>query len=184
MVNVKSWAFWLVIGVLVVIAVGFATSRHETCEYNPDISSAYEYIRYGYNGLYSPPNTVAAVVTDIPVSDKNCSKGERECRRVLEEYYGKSFGSTRNIEWLRNPETGRLLELDGYNDELKIGFEYNGRQHYEWPNYTNQTSDEFIQQRRRDIYKRKQCDVHGVYLITIPHTVTNIKTFILDNLPD
>src|SRR5690348_6310742 len=109
--------------------------------------------------------SVDAIVNDInsklsnkPVESSTstgfCSKGEKECRRVLEEIYGKSFTKVRP-KWLKNPETGRNLELDCYNEELKIAVEYNGEQHYKWPNFTKQSQEDFIQQVRRDKYKKE-----------------------------
>lgn len=113
------------------------------------------------------------------------SKGEKICRQVLETIYDKPFRKC-TPDFLRNPETGRLLELDGYNEELKIAFEYNGIQHYKWPNFTNCTADEFIQQHRRDRFKLDQCDLQGVYLITIPYVVPDhlIEKFIRYYLPE
>lgn len=124
-------------------------------------------------------------VLEIPKSKKFVSKGERECRRVMEEYYGVKFDSIRP-NWLKNPETGCNLELDCYNDELKLAVEYNGEQHYNWPNYTKQTFEQFINQTRRDIYKKKICDLRGIYLISVPYLIPiqKIKEYILSQLPE
>jgi len=112
------------------------------------------------------------------------SKGEFICRRVLESIYDKKFTNERP-SFLRNTETDRLLEIDCYNEELKIGLEYNGIQHYNWPNFTNQTQEEFIKQLRRDEFKKKMCDEHGVYLITVPYYIPHeqIRKYIIDKLP-
>jgi hypothetical protein len=112
-------------------------------------------------------------------------KLEAECRHILSEIYGKKFVSTRPI-WLKNPETGSLLELDCYNEELKIAAEYNGIQHYVYPNNHHKTYDEFVAQLRRDQFKLKRCDQMGVYLITIPYTVPKdqIKNYIIHYLPE
>jgi hypothetical protein len=113
------------------------------------------------------------------------SKGEAKCREVIEFIYGKSFPNKRP-QFLRNPETGRLMELDCYNDELKLAVEYNGIQHYVFPNYTNQSYDEFIQQCRRDQLKVNLCDLHGIYLITVPYNVKldQIYDYITYYLPE
>ena len=58
------------------------------------------------------------------------SKKQKLCNDILEEYYNKHFFSVRP-NWLKNYETGYNLELDCYNDELKVALEYNGEQHYE-----------------------------------------------------
>jgi len=109
--------------------------------------------------------------TRQPVNKRH-SKKEEVCRKILEEMYHLPFPSVRP-EWLRNPETGYPLEIDCYNDELKLGLECNGEQHYVWPNFTGQTLDQFKAQVRRDIFKVDRCDQNGVYLITIPYSVPN-----------
>ena len=113
------------------------------------------------------------------------SIGERMCCKTLERIYGLPFVSTWP-DWLRNPETGSKLELDCYNDDLKIAVEYNGEQHYKWPNFTNQTYQEFINQARRDNLKADLCDKNGVYLITVPYTVAHndIESYIMAHLPE
>lgn len=113
------------------------------------------------------------------------SVGERICCETMEKIYGVPFVTVRP-NWLANPETGHNLELDCYNDDLKIAVEYNGIQHYEWPNFTPMTYEEFIDQHRRDRYKKETCDRYGVYLITVPYTVSHndIPSFIISHLPE
>jgi len=113
------------------------------------------------------------------------SRGERQCRLVMETLYGKSFPKVRP-QFLRNPETGRLLELDCYCEELGIAVEYNGVQHYKWPNYTNQSYEKFIRQCGRDQLKVDLCDLNNVYLITVPYNVPieEIEDYIIYYLPE
>jgi hypothetical protein len=115
------------------------------------------------------------------------SKGERLCKQAIEEIYGKPFFCVRP-DFLKNPETGRNLELDIYNDELKIAVEYSGKSHYVFPNSFHKTHQDFINQVRRDKFKVEQCDSHGVYLITVPYNVplnlTDIKKYITCYLPE
>jgi hypothetical protein len=113
------------------------------------------------------------------------SKGERICCSTMSNIYGVPFDTIRP-SWLRNPETGENLELDCYNDDLKIAVEYNGIQHYKWPNFTNQTEEQFINQVRRDEAKVELCKRNNVYLITVPYEVPHemIASFILSHLPE
>jgi hypothetical protein len=113
------------------------------------------------------------------------SKGEKFCCQALEQIYGKPFFTVRP-NFLKNPETSRNLELDCYNHEVKIAVEYNGIQHYVWPNFTGQTKTEFENQVRRDEFKREMCDRNGVYLITVPYSVPHnqIKNYITRYLPE
>lgn len=98
------------------------------------------------------------------------SKGEAITRKAMEDIYGVPFINSRP-DFLKNPETLENLELDCYNADLAIAAEYNGIQHYLWPNYTNQTEQQFHNQLRRDEFKINQCDLNGVYLITVPYEV-------------
>jgi hypothetical protein len=53
-------------------------------------------------------------------------KHETECRRILESiYHPYTFPSVRP-DFLKNPATGRNLEIDCFNNQLKIGLEYQG----------------------------------------------------------
>jgi hypothetical protein len=112
-------------------------------------------------------------------------KYQNVCCNTLEEIYKKPFTSSRP-SWLKNPETGGILEIDCYNEELKIGVEYNGIQHYRYPNVFHKTYDDFIKQVRRDKYKHTKCDENGVYLITVPYNVPieKIRDYIIHYLPE
>jgi len=60
------------------------------------------------------------------------SIGENICRQYFEALFGKPFPKTRPA-WLVNSKRNRQ-ELDGYCEELKLAFEYNGQQHYNYEN--------------------------------------------------
>lgn len=110
-------------------------------------------------------------------------KREEECRRILESIYRVPFKSCRP-NFLKYPQTGRNLELDGYNAELKLAFEHDGVHHYVFPNTWHRTEEDFEQQTSRDRYKRKVCRNLGIYLITIPYDVPfkEMRTYISSKL--
>lgn len=61
------------------------------------------------------------------------------------------------------------LEIDCYLPELKLGFEYNGQQHYEWIREFHKEEKEFLEQKSRDIEKNLLASKRGIKLITIKY---------------
>nr|QBK84534.1 MAG: restriction endonuclease [Pithovirus LCDPAC01] len=111
----------------------------------------------------------------VPQIPKNkgtfASKGERFMTACLENIFIAPFHKIRP-DWLRNPRTKRKLELDAYNNSLKIAGEYNGMQHYVYPNFFHKTYSSFKSQVERDLIKEKICRKNRVYLIRVPYTVS------------
>lgn len=109
------------------------------------------------------------------------SKGEIECRKVLQEIFGRSFNKARP-DFLRNPVTGGYfnLELDCFDSELRIAVEYNGIQHYQYVSYFHKNKEAFLNQKYRDDMKRRICRENGILLIEVPYTVKNeeIRSYI------
>jgi hypothetical protein len=122
---------------------------------------------------------------NAPSSIKSKWKYQNLCCKILEDIYKRPFTSSRP-SWLKNPETGKILEIDCYNEDLKIGVEYNGIQHYRYPNLFHKTYDDFVKQIRRDQFKHKKCDENGIYLLTVPYNVPQekIRDYILHYLPE
>ncbi|QIN54151.1 hypothetical protein [Cedratvirus kamchatka] len=118
----------------------------------------------------------------VKLDSNNSSKGEKICMQVLSKVYKKPFYRVRP-DFLRNPGTGRNLELDVFNSELGIACEYNGKQHYSYPSFPGQTRQDFIKGLEKDLYKIKTCRKLGIYLIVVPYTVKDIEGFILSRLP-
>lgn len=108
------------------------------------------------------------------------SKGELECRRVIEKLTGKPFPKARP-DFLKNGITGgHNLELDCYNPDLKMAVEYNGEQHYKYIPYFHRTKDAFYNIKYRDDLKNRLCKENGITLITVPYTVSisSIESFL------
>ena len=114
---------------------------------------------------------------------KSHSEGEKECRRVLEAIFHKPF-TPKRPNFMKNPLTGRNLELDCYNEELKIACEYNGRQHYEFLKFYHTTPKDFYKQQENDKKTRENCIKNGIFLIEVPYTVKlkDIEKFIFKKL--
>lgn len=101
-----------------------------------------------------------------------CTEGESEriCRGYFERIFNAPFPKARP-EWLINPETNISLELDGYNENLKIAFEFNGPQHYTYYPKFHKHFDDFKKQLEKDYIKQTICNEKGVALISVPHTL-------------
>lgn len=142
-------------------------------------SSSSENIRISFKELLSLPK-LSRQNSNRPNEARPASKkssGEQECMRVLHEYFTVPFKSTRP-NFLRNPVTSSAgknynLELDCYNDELKLAVEYNGRQHYDYVPYFHKNKEAFRNQQYRDELKRRICTDNGITLIEISYTVKN-----------
>jgi hypothetical protein len=98
------------------------------------------------------------------------SKGEHECRRVLEYLFGMEFPKTRP-SFLKNSVTGRNLELDCSNEYLKLAVEYQGIQHREYSPFFHKTKEAFWNQKYRDDMTRRLCEENGWTLIEVPDTL-------------
>ncbi len=109
------------------------------------------------------------------------SKGEIECREALRRMFRRPFHKARP-DFLRNDVTGGKfnLELDCYDEELKIAVEYQGRQHYEYVPYWHRTKAEFMNQKYRDEIKRMKCKEAKVILVEVPYKVkhADIETYL------
>ena len=104
-----------------------------------------------------------------PLCCANRTRTEGQFRETLEEYFSK-FGDYKfpSIfpKWLRNPNSGHVLQLDGYCEELQLAFEFQGRQHYEPIDFYGGELN-LIKVRRRDDFKKTICAREGVTLLCI-----------------
>lgn len=140
--------------------------------------------RYSSHGTYSSTYFYDPKLTNIlnhsspknkqsPRSEKcSMSKGESICKMYLEKKFSLPFLKCRP-PFLYNEVTGENLELDLYNNDLKLAVEYNGRQHYEFIPFFHQTRDRFQTQKYRDKIKKDLCEKHHIKLIVVPYTVTD-----------
>jgi len=104
------------------------------------------------------------------------SNGEKICNEVLKDLYPTYIFSKVRPQWLKNPKTGKELELDFYNEELKIAIEYNGIQHYQFVSDFHRNGKNFVNQQERDIHKIHKCKENGIKLITVPYTCNSKET--------
>jgi len=131
-------------------------------------------------------NSIMSAGTWCPECSKNAT--EQKVRTIFESILNKPFLSVRP-DCLKNPDTGRNLELDGYCEELKLAFEYDGRLHYE-DRSTQDLTEEQIRRhgsletiRRNDQLKDQLCKSAGITLVRIPYwEKDNLESFISQSL--
>lgn len=113
------------------------------------------------------------------------SKGELECRRVLEAKFKLPFPTVR-LPQFKNHITNQALELDCYNERLRLAVEYNGEQHYRYTPAFHKTRDAFHNQQYRDEMKQKMCQDNGIQLVVVPYWIAHdrIEGFLLEKLRD
>jgi len=132
-----------------------------------------------------------AIFTHLKNNKKWCptcskSRSEKLTRSIIEELTGLFFPSIRP-DFLKNSETNKNLELDGYCDDLKLAFEYQGQQHYEYNKHFHKTPEDFVNRQKLDRLKLKLCKDHEISVILIPYTLnyqneSDLRTFIKDSL--
>ena len=108
-------------------------------------------------------NTIRGV--KVNVKHNTSSPMEELFKSHVENITGLSWTKQRPC-WLRNT-TGYAMELDMVCPELNIAVEYNGRQHYFFPNDFHKTRQEFDDQVKRDDLKRTLCARKGMRLVEI-----------------
>jgi hypothetical protein len=122
--------------------------------------------------------------SDSETDPRTASNLERWTLAALTRMYpDKKFVKVRP-PWLRNPRTGRACELDFYNQEMKLGLEVQGLQHYVYPNSWHKSRTEWEDQIYRDQLKEALCKQAGVTLIHVPFTVQqkDVQNFICQEI--
>jgi hypothetical protein len=109
-------------------------------------------------------------------------KNEQRTIKIIEEIFGSKYKFEKSYPaWLKS-SSGAQLELDGFNEQLAIGVEYNGPYHYDKKYYP--TEEKFNNKVTSDQLKVTLCKMNGVLLIVIPYTVSSIYDYILSRLYD
>lgn len=110
------------------------------------------------------------------------TKSEANVIRILEEITGAKF-PTVNPDWL--VWRGSTLELDGYNEKLRLALEFSGPLHTKWtPSY--ESYDRYISRVIKDMVKVRMCAKRGVDLIVVDQNLPrhHIRAYLESRLYD
>lgn len=138
------------------------------------------------SGIYTNPNNNTRIDNaDIEyIQHKPTdSRLELQSKFILEKIFKKPFYKIRP-DFLKNDVTGCNLEIDLYNDELKLAVEVQGDQHYKFIPFFHRNKDAFLNQRYRDAMKKEKCKQKGITLIEIPYSVgeKKLQSYIIKQL--
>lgn len=119
------------------------------------------------------------------IESSHTSVGENSTRHFLNKLFNTSFIKKRH-NFLINPKTNRMMELDGYSDELKLAFEYGDHRAL----FTKKRDFKILNDiLYKDELKIKLCKENGVKLLqltidslTFSRPCEHIKNQILDRL--
>lgn len=132
------------------------------------------YISYRYKHKWNCNECNAVFIRSLDDMSKrtNCPhcnrfSNENECRRIFESLFNNRFITVRP-DFLKNPKTGRNLELDGYCEELKLAFEYDGEFHYKEMKWIDDRNKLELRQ-QQDKLKDVLCKQSDIILIRIPY---------------
>lgn len=107
------------------------------------------------------------------------SYGEKIVRAFFEQLWNDKF-PPRRPEWLLSPR-GYRLELDGYNENLALAFEHDGRQHYSAGSRLVPDKDALRRREALDKIKVVRCAERGIALIRIPELFYSVPLSQLKN---
>lgn len=133
---------------------------------------------------YKPPPSTYDYSSPSGYTGGKDSKLEVATRQALQEIFNRPFNKSRP-DFLRNPVTKNFnMEIDCFEESLRLGVEVQGRQHYEFVPYFHRTKADFQNQQYRDELKRRMCKDNRIILIEVPYTVKekDVKIFLLSEL--
>lgn len=119
---------------------------------------------------------------DWSSAEKNYS--ENICRQIVEQIYKNKFPSTWSTIRRKN---GNNLQLDGYCEELKIAFEYQGEQHFfGWRGDKEKQQESLKNIRKLDDEKKHICKEKGMFLLEVNYykSMKSIHDIVIQTISD
>jgi hypothetical protein len=169
-----SWTTWLIVCLVLFAIFWFIWGGKHTYEFVGVKPLQTPELKYLDDQAISESNIYPSQRISNQTQQSNIpkvSKGEDIVAEAFQDIMQKEIQRNIRPDFLRNPETGKALELDCYDEEYNIAVEYNGIQHYKYPSAFHKTEKQFYDQLYRDRLKKKLCDDSGVYLIPVPYWV-------------
>ncbi len=170
--NLFSWKVWFILTIIIIFLFWLIYGGNQEYEFvgiKPLSTPKLFDVPVSYD--YESPSIFTQPVNTKPIVTSQSNKGEDILAEALEEILSSPIQRNIRPDFLCNPETGKNMEIDCFNEEYAIAVEYNGIQHYKYPSVFYKTEKEFYNQVYRDRLKRKLCDENGIYLISVPYWV-------------
>jgi hypothetical protein len=154
----KEYGFEITIGISILFLIGYYIFVTRKITLNSIVNPSFD------------PDTLDILSIFKKKKNGHLRKRENECRRIIEDLFQREFPCVRP-NFLKNPLTGKNLELDLYNNDLRLAFEVDGAQHTKYNTYFHSSYKDFQKQVERDRFKDRQCEFIGITLIRIPPNI-------------
>lgn len=107
------------------------------------------------------------------------SKGAKELLAIVKKLY-----PFQRVELEHNVAKHGALFIDIYLPRLKIGFEYDGQQHFEYSEHFHGSRENFIKAKRRDAEKDQRCEEEEITLIRVAYNEELTEELVLTKLEE
>ena len=94
------------------------------------------------------------------------TSGEMVLFRALDKIISYPYINHGYYSFLKSPRGGNM-QLDRYYPDLKLAFEFNGQNHYEYIPFIHKDKEEFEYYQECDALKKKICKELGITLVEI-----------------
>lgn len=148
------------------IAKNFAQSKNGEC-LSEDYIAANKKLKWKCDNNHIWESSFSNVVSNRTWCPQ-CStfyRKEHIVRDLLEYLLNTKFPK-KKPKWNINTKTNKLLELDGYSEELSIAFEFQGLHHYKTGVFYK-NEDDLVYIKYKDKIKKQNCSNNNVKLLVI-----------------
>ncbi len=111
------------------------------------------------------------------------SNGELLMFNTLDSILKLDYINNGYYSWLQSPK-GSPMQLDRYYPDIKLGFEYQGAQHYRFNKYFHKTKKQFLYLQQCDTLKSQLCVVKGITLIHIRYDKSLTREYLISRIQD